>query len=393
MRVLMINVVCGIRSTGRICTDLATALEMQGHEVKIAYGRENVPEQFRKYAVRIGSDLDVKIHGAKARLFDDAGFASKRATIKFIQWVKEYNPDVIHLHNIHGYYINVTVLFDYLRTCGKKIIWTMHDCWAFTGHCSHFTIVNCSKWREGCNHCQQTKEYPKSITDRAKRNWFKKKELFTSVTEMTVVTPSEWLKDIVEKSFLGKYKVKSIPNGIDLELFRFRSSDFKKIHGIEDKKIILGCATAWSEQKGLKEFIKLSDILGRSYKIVLVGMTDEQISNLPQNILGVPQTNSIKELAEIYSAADVFVNAGKEETMGLTTVEAMACGTPVVVSNLTAVPEVVRDTGGLVVHELTPENIAEAIHNIFNLQLNPRRNAEEYDKNKQYQKYIKLYID
>lgn len=157
MKVLMINVVCGIRSTGRICTDLAAALEKQGHEVKIAYGRENVPEQFQKYAVRIGSDLDVKLHGIKARLFDRAGFGSKKATKKFIGWVKEYDPDVIHLHNIHGYYINIEVLFDYLRTCGKKIIWTLHDCWSFTGHCVYFDYVDCDKWKTGCFDCPQKK--------------------------------------------------------------------------------------------------------------------------------------------------------------------------------------------------------------------------------------------
>ena len=146
----MINVVCGIRSTGRICTDLAEELEAQGHEVKIAYGREEVPDKYKKYAHKIGSDLDVKLHGVRARLLDQSGFGSKRATIKFIEWIKKYDPDVIHLHNIHGYYINIEVLFDYLRTCGKKIIWTLHDCWAFTGHAAYCDAVNCEKWKKGC---------------------------------------------------------------------------------------------------------------------------------------------------------------------------------------------------------------------------------------------------
>ena len=163
MKVLMINVVCGIRSTGRICTDLAVELEKQGHEVKIAYGRENVPKQFQKYAIRIGTDLDVKLHGIKARFLDGAGSGSKNATVKFIRWIKEYNPDVIHLHNIHGYYINVEVLFKYLRICGKKIIWTLHDCWSFTGHCAYFDYVQCDKWLKGCHHCIQKKEYPCSV--------------------------------------------------------------------------------------------------------------------------------------------------------------------------------------------------------------------------------------
>ena len=150
MKVLMINSVCGIRSTGRICTDIAEELEKQGHDVKIAYGRETVPEKYQKYAVRIGTDLDVKLHGIKTRLFDRHGFGSKRATKKFIKWVEEYDPDVIHLHNLHGYYINIKILFDYLKKANKKVVWTLHDCWAFTGHCTHFDFVGCNKWKCKC---------------------------------------------------------------------------------------------------------------------------------------------------------------------------------------------------------------------------------------------------
>ncbi|WP_207640375.1 glycosyltransferase [Ruminococcus albus] len=179
MKILMINVVCGIRSTGRICTDLADALTEQGHTVKIAYGRETVPEKYQKYAIRIGNDLDVKLHGVRARLLDECGFGSKRATIKFIEWVKKYDPDVIHLHNIHGYYINVEVLFDYLRSCGKKIIWTLHDCWAFTGHSALCDGINCEKWEKGCSNCPNLKEYPKSLFDYSKNNWIKKEKFFS----------------------------------------------------------------------------------------------------------------------------------------------------------------------------------------------------------------------
>ena len=167
----MINSVCGIRSTGRICTDLAEMLEKQGHEVKIAYGRESVPEKYQKYAVRIGSNLDVKLHGLKARLFDASGFGSKHATKRFVEWVKVYDPDVIHLHNLHGYYLHLGIFFDYLKTCGKKIVWTLHDCWAFTGHCAYFTLAKCEKWKTGCGHCPQKDSYPKSFSDHAKRNF------------------------------------------------------------------------------------------------------------------------------------------------------------------------------------------------------------------------------
>ena len=207
MKILMINGVCGIRSTGRICTDLAAALEAKGYEVKIAYGRETVPERFQKYAVRIGSDLDVKVHGLRARLWDDAGWGSKRATLKFIEWVRQYDPDVIHLHNIHGYYINIEVLFRYLRTCGKKILWTLHDCWAFTGHAAYCEAAGCERWKHGCHDCPNRGEYPKSLTDNSRRNWEKKKRMLDRIPNMTIVTPSEWLAGLVRSSFLGQWSL------------------------------------------------------------------------------------------------------------------------------------------------------------------------------------------
>ena len=280
MKVLMINVVCGIRSTGRICTDLAVELEKQGHEVKIAYGRENVPKQFQKYAVRIGTDLDVKLHGIKARLLDGAGFGSKNATVKFIRWIKEYDPDVIHLNNIHGYYINIEVLFKYLRICGKKIIWTLHDCWSFTGHSAYCDAVQCERWVQGCYKCPQRKEYPKSIIDASRGNWIKKKKIFSDIPNMTIITPSNWLAELVKKSFLGKYPVEVIHNGIDTNQFKPLKNDFREVYHLEDKFIVLGIATVWNDMKGYSDFIKLASMLDDFYKIVMVGLTEEQIEKL-----------------------------------------------------------------------------------------------------------------
>lgn len=344
MKILMINVVCGIRSTGRICTDLADALTERGHEVKIAYGREAVPEKYQKYAVRIGSDFDVKLHGVKARLFDQTGFGSAKATRKFIEWVKEYDPDVIHLHNIHGYYINIEILFDYLKTCGKRIHWTLHDCWAFTGHCSHFTYVKCDSWKTGCKNCPQKKEYPSSILfDNSKQNWIKKKELFTGIPNMTIITPSEWLAGLVKESYLKEYPVTVINNGIDTDVFQPTPSDFRQRYHLEDKTILLGVASTWNDRKGFGDFIKLSEILDDSYKIVLVGLSDKQMKLIPQNILGITRTNSTKELAQIYTAADVFLNLTYEDNYPTVNLEAQACGTPVIT----------YDTGGSV--ESVPE--------------------------------------
>lgn len=392
MKVLEINSVCGIRSTGRICTDLADVLKENGCECLIAYGRETVPEKYRDISYRIGSDTDVKLHALKARLFDVAGFGSKKVTERLVEKIKEYDPDIIHLHNIHGYYMNIEIFFDYLKKADKPIIWTLHDCWAFTGHCSHFTFVNCERWKEGCFDCSQKRCYPSSfLIERSKQNWQIKKELFSSVENMTVVTPSEWLAGLVKQSFLGKYEIKVIPNGIDLNAFKPTKSDFREKYSLQNKKIVLGVATAWGERKGLNEFKELSALLDESYKVVLLGLTSEQINGLPKNILGLTATNTLDELAGVYSAADVFVNAGKEETMGLTTVEAMACGTPVVVSNLTAVPEVVTSDGGIVLKELTAESIKCGIEKVLETKFNTRQNAEKYEKKQQYFKYLDLY--
>lgn len=340
MKILMINVVCGIRSTGRICTDLATALEAQGHEVKIAYGRENVPEQFRKYAVRVGSELDVKLHVAKARLTDSAGFGSKAATTKFIKWVKEYDPDVIHLHNIHGYYINIEILFDYLKTCDKKIIWTLHDCWAFTGHTAYCDAVHCEKWKTGCNHCPQHKEYPQSYIDRSKINWKRKKDIFSSVPGLRIVTPSHWLKGLVKDSFLKEYDTDVIHNGIDTSQFYPLKNDFREVYGIGNRVMLLGVATIWDDMKGYSDFIALSHRLPfDKYSIVLVGLTEKQRKELSTKIIGIERTASVKELAQIYSAADLFLNLTYCDNYPTVNIEAAACGTPIISYDTGGSPE------------------------------------------------------
>ena len=330
MKVLMINVVSGIRSTGRICKDLAVALEKQGHEVKIAYGRGNVPEQLKKYAVKIGTEFDIELHGLRARFIDGAGFGSRRATEKFIKWVKEYDPDVIHMHNIHGYYVNVETLFKYLKTCGKKIIWTLHDCWAFTGHTAYCDAIDCRKWEEGCHHCPQIGEYPKAYIDRSRRNWQKKKELFTGIPNMTIVSPSKWLAGLVKDSFLQKYPIQVIHNGIDTKQFYPMKSSFREAHGLQDKYIVLGVAAVWDKRKGLEDIVKLSRMLDNNYQIIVVGVTEWQKVRLPENVIGITRTDSIRELAELYSSADVFVNPTYEDNYPTTNLEAIACGTPVI---------------------------------------------------------------
>jgi len=328
---LMINSVCGIRSTGRICTDIAEELDRQGHEVKIAYGREAVPDRYKKYAVRIGTDFDVKLHGIKTRLLDRHGFGSTRATKQFIKWVKEYDPDVIHLHNLHGYYINIKVLFDYLRDCGKKIVWTLHDCWALTGHCSHFDYNGCNRWESECKKCKFSFEYPKSYFSNAKRNYNDKARLFKSADNMKIVVPSQWMYNIVKKSYLKEFDIDILPNGIDLDRFQYAESNLRKKYRCENKFVVLGVASTWVNTKGIEYINRLADDLPEeTFTVVMIGNTTKGVK-ISDKIIHVPELESIEELCKWYSCADVFVNPTLQETQGLTTIEALACGTPVVV--------------------------------------------------------------
>lgn len=388
MRVLLINSVCGIRSTGRICTDLARKFEEEGHEVKIAYGRvDEVPEQFQKYAVRIGNDLDLKLHALRTRILDEHGFGSKGATKEFLKWANEYNPDLVWLHNIHGYYINVEMLFAWIKSRENlQVKWTLHDCWAFTGHCSHFVAVKCEQWKNQCTICQEKHLYPASrLKNNCENNYHRKKIAFTGVKNLTLITPSKWLADLTRESFLKEYPVEVHYNEIDTSVFKETPSDFRKINGLEDKKVILGVASTWTERKGIVDLMLLSKMLNDKYVLVLVGISELELKKYWKNqrtreaistnsiksastietengiaipcdvdilyemitkekpqkytekkarILCVPRTNSKKELAEIYTAADILVNPTYEDTYPTVNLEAKACGTKIITYNV-----------------------------------------------------------
>lgn len=332
MKILFINMVCGTGSTGKICAELAEKFEKEGHEVKIAYGRHAyVPEKYQKYAIRIGTDMGVKLHAVKTRLTDKHGLGSKRATKKFLEWAEEYSPDLLWLHNIHGYYINYEMLFAWIKKHPEmEVKWTLHDCWTFTGHCSHFTFVNCDQWKTKCVNCPQKDRYPASYTSSCKYNFEKKKALFTGVKNMTIITPSRWLADLVKQSFLKEYPVEVVYNEIDTTVFKPTMGDFREKYYLVDKKIILGVASTWDDRKGFYDFFKLADMITEDFAIVLVGLSDKQLKELPKNIIGIKRTNGQKELAEIYTAADVFVNTTYEDTYPTVNLEAQACGTPVI---------------------------------------------------------------
>ena len=387
MKVLMINSVCGIKSTGRIATDLADMLTEKGHTVKIAYGREEVPEKHKEYAVRIGTKWDVRLHGLGARLLDNAGFGSKKATLKFLEWVREFAPDIIHLHNLHGYYINVELLFKFLKEYKKPVIWTLHDCWAFTGHCAHFDLCKCYKWKTECHKCPQKKEYPASmLLDNSRKNYRNKKKAFQGVDNMVIVTPSNWLSDLVKESFLREYETRVINNGIDLALFKPTEGGFREKYKLENKIIVLGVASAWGVKKGLVDFIELRKLLDRRYEIVLVGVSEEDKNILPDGMLGITRTDSVKELAEIYTAADIFLNLTYEDNYPTVNLEAQACGTPVITYR----------TGGSV--ESVPEeqvanqgDLKSVVELIVKYEGKKTSVQSFYDKNVAFEEYIELY--
>lgn len=330
MKYLFINSVAGFGSTGRIAAQQCRDLMAQGHQCTLAFGRDkancdDIP------TVRIGGDWDVRLHGLRNRLLDDQGFGSKAATRRFLDWVKEYDPDVIWLHNVHGYYLHIGLLFSYLKTCGKQIRWTLHDCWTFTGHCAYFDFAGCEKWKTGCHHCPQKHTYPQSLLlDNSRENFQQKSSLFTGIPNLTLITPSQWLADLLQESYLREYPVEVVYNTINTEVFKPSPSNFREKHGLQDKKILLGVASIWEERKGLRDFVKLSDMLPAQYKILLVGVTAQQEKALPQNILALPRTNSPRELAEIYTAADLFVNPTYEDNYPTVNLEARACGTRII---------------------------------------------------------------
>lgn len=337
-RILFINSVCN-GSTGTICKNLYKAAQEEGHTCCIAYGRGNAPKDFN--TIKIGNQFDIYTHVLKARLFDASGFGSKRATKVFIKKIEQFKPDIIHLHNIHGYYINVEILFDYLKQHPEiKKIWTLHDCWSFTGHCAYYTYEKCDKWQEGCHsHCPNKKEYPQTIFSRVKTNFYKKKEIFNNVVNMILVTPSQWLKNEVTKSYMNQYQTIVINNGVDTSIFKPTKSSLKEKYKIENKKVILGVASVWDKRKGLDIFIELSHQLDNSYQIVLIGLTRKQLKNFPKNIIGIERTENVEELVKWYSLAEIYFNPTLEDNYPTTNLEAIACGTPVITYDTGGSPE------------------------------------------------------
>lgn len=393
---LQISIEANVCSVGRIEQQIGDLALANGWKSYMTYSRGYKPGASQ--TVKIGNMYDVYWHVLMTRLFDRHGLHSKGATKRLVEQIRKIEPDIIHIHQVHGYFLNIEILFDFLKQYSKPIVWTFHDCWAFTGHCAHFDKVKCDKWKKGCYDCPLKSAYPSSYCDRSRKNYALKKQLFSDIPDLHIVTVSQWLQGLVEQSFFKGYNINTIYNGVDTNIFTPKESvEIASKLEVKGKKVLVAAATTWNEDKGINDYYKLRKVLGDDKLIVLVGLSEEQIRGLPQGIIGIKKTSSQKELAELYSLADVTLNLSYLETFGLTTAEGMACGTPGIVYNKTASPELITPETGMVVDAGNIESLVKSIDTIL-LRGKPyysskcrERALEYYDKDKQYHKYLNLY--
>lgn len=399
-KLLQINTVVNFGSTGRIVEEIGSLAIKKGWESHIAYGRYDRLSNSSLF--KIGDIWDNYYHVLNTRLFDRHGLCSNSATYSLIDQINKIKPNIIHLHNIHGYYLNYEILFDFLNSLKIPLVWTLHDCWPMTGHCTHFDYVKCNKWQQECQKCPQIREYPKSFFfDRSKKNYLLKKKKFSTLNNLTIVSVSKWLNSVVEKSFLSKHLNQIIYNGIDVEIFSDKwENKNEQINELINNNnfIMLGVATDWTKHsKRLEDYISLSEKIDKIDKIVLVGLSKKVIKKLPSNIIGIERTENPKELAALYCIANVTLNLSVEESFGLTTVEGLSCGIPSIVYNCTASPELISQGTGVAVKEGNINEILDAINIIkvngktFYKSECRKRALECFDKRDRYNDYLNLY--
>lgn len=395
---LLLNATANTGSTGRISEEIGLLAQSQGYEVRFAYGRRAVNSKLP--LIKIGNKWDERWHGLESRLLDAHGFASRSATKELIQELEVWKPDIVNIHNLHGYYINAEILFAYLKKHQIPVVWTFHDCWSFTGHCSHFERYNCMKWQTECHHCPNRRGYPDSwFVDNSRSNFRKKKEIFNGLDKMTIVTPSQWLANYVSKSFLKDYPRELIYNGVDLDIFKpFKNLEsVRSKYGLDDKPVILGVANTWKKRRALGDFIKLNQLINSKYQILLVGMSEKEAVDLPKRIKAIPRTENVQELAALYSMASVFLNPTYIDNFPTTNVEALACGTPVLTYRTGGSPEAIDSETGIVVQQADIMGLKAAVEMIINngkehYQTACRNRAEKlYKKEERYQDYMELF--
>ncbi len=391
MKIVQLNITCGVGSTGKICLAVSQLLNDRGVENYIIFSEEDSDYEYGfKYADR----FEIKLEALKSRVFGNYGFNSKALTKKLLAKLDEIKPDIVHLHNLHGHGCNLEMLFSYFKEKNIKLYWTFHDCWAFTGYCPHFDMIGCDKWQTQCGNCPQKGAYS-FFLDKSDKLYAKKKELFSGLN-LTIITPSEWLKSLVKKSFLKNYEVRVINNGIDLDVFRPRKSAFRENHGIKDEFLILGVAFNWDERKGIDVFSDLARTLPSDCRIVLVGTNENTRKLLPENVIAIDRTENQQELAEIYSACDLFVNATREDTFPTVNIEALACGTPVLTFKTGGSAEIIDDTCGMSVEKNDKEALKKAILKIkesrpFTEEACLKKSAE-YQKDEKFIEYADIYF-
>ena len=396
MRIVEINAT-NFGSTGKIMLQVANTAKMVGNKVWNCYPKSRDNSKFKvDNAILIGDRISRNIHILLSEFVGLNGCFSFFSTKKLLRQLNVIHPDIIHLHNLHNCYVNLPLLFKYIKTNNVKVIWTLHDCWAFTGHCPHFTMEKCDKWQTGCFKCPRYRDYPQSFFDNSKKMWKLKKKWFTGVKNLTIVTPSEWLAGLVKQSFLKDYPVEVIHNGIDLNIFKPTESNFRERYSIGNKFIVLGVAFGWGVRKGLDVFIELSKRLdNEKYQIVLVGTDDAVDKQLPKNIISIHRTQNQTELAEIYTAANVFVNPTREEVLGLVNIEANAFGTRVVVFDTGGAPECIDNNSGAVVSHNDVESVIRVVDRIresIPFSKNDCINrAKQFDMNDKFKEYVELY--
>ena len=393
MKIAEINAVPN-GSTGMIMESICNVARNSGHTAVSFFGIREHSNINNENQVVISSKNDHLVHYCLGNVTGYNESFSIIATYRLVKKLKKYHPDIIHLHVMHGQYLNISILFKYLKKSGIPVVWTMHDCWAITGRCPHFELLECEKWRTGCYNCHYDKaDYPPAKIDRTEFLWKKKKKLFGDLQKLSIVTPSDWLRNIIKESFLQNKEVNVINNGIDLELFKPTNSNFRKEYDCESDFLVLGVASYWSKKKGLDDFIRLSEE-GR-FKVVLVGTNNEIDQLLPSQIISIHRTESIQKLVEIYSAADVFVNTTYEDTFPTVNIEALACGTPVVTYCTGGSPEIIDNNTGIVIEKGNIERLIECLQglahdNRFHSSDCVKR-ASLFNKNYSYQKYIELF--
>ena len=399
-KLLQINVSLNYLSTGKIAEGIALVAKSYGWECYTVYsGRYSRASDFP--ALMVSNRIEEYIHYAMSLFYDAQGLGSINATKRLIKKVKSISPDVVHLHNIHGSFINYEILFHYLQEENIPVVWTMHDCWPFTGHCAYFDRVGCEKWKTLCHACPQKGAYPPALIDGSTRNFLRKKALFGGYKNLTMIPVSSWLGGMVSESFFKGKPIQVIHNGIDLNIFKPSTSEVRNRYMIGDRCMLLGVANGFGERKGLNDFVQLSQMLGTDYQIVLVGASDKEKRNVPQNIIVLGRTEDIQGLVDLYSAADIFLNPTYEDNFPTTNLEALACGTPVITYCTGGSPEAIDATTGVVVEQGNIKALGEAIREMRKILENKvglysptecRKRVETYfDKNKCFEEYVKLY--